>query len=68
VANVTSIERKASVIALLIGLEPRDAHDARCPAKTDHPKACTCHLIRNARVRAEALDEAGLLRPIKYKE
>lgn len=58
---MTSLERQAAVIELLIHLEPKDAHDARCPAKTDTPKDCNCHLIRNARTRASALDEAGLL-------
>ncbi len=52
-------ERQAEAVRVLILLEPKDAHDEKCPAPQS-PEACTCHLIRNARTRAAALDDAGL--------
>lgn len=57
---MTAEERQAAAARVLILLEPKDAHDEKCPAHKD-PAACTCHLIRNTRVRVTALDEAGLL-------
>ena len=61
----TAIERQADVVQVLILMEPRDAHDDKCPAKKNNPLGCACHLIRNTRTRAAGLDEAGLLRALK---
>lgn len=57
---MTGPERQAAAVRVVILLEPEYAHDERCPARKD-PAACTCHLVRNAQVRAAALDDAGLL-------
>ena len=57
---MTAEERRAAACRVLILLEPEDAHDEKCPAHKD-PATCTCHLIRNTRVRVAALDDAGLL-------
>ena len=57
---MTPAERQDAAVQVLILLEPKIAHSDKCPAHKT-PSACNCHLIRNARTRAAALDDAGFL-------
>lgn len=53
-------ERQAAAERVLILLEPKDAHEEKCSARS-RSESCSCYLARNARTRAAALDDAGLL-------
>lgn len=64
---MTPDERQDAVVKVLILLESKEGHDEKCPAQKN-PEACNCHLFRNAKTRAIALDKAGLLRALLIEE
>lgn len=55
-------------VQVLILMEPKEAHDEKCPAYFKNSGVCNCYLLRNAHARATALDEAGLLVSDQEKE
>jgi hypothetical protein len=61
---VTTEQRQAEAVRVLVALSALGAHGQLCPATPRihrDPSECDCWVIRDCRIQAKALDDAGLL-------
>lgn len=54
-------ERQEDVVRVLLLQEVQTSHEKGCPG-LKYLDLCKCYLLRNAQIRAAALDHAGLLK------
>lgn len=52
------MSNRPTAVEVLILLEPDEAHTDGCKGHKD-PAKCNCYLLKNAKIRAVALENAG---------